>query len=70
MILKKSNIFDSSTNFTTLRQLIDSAKKKYLCDKAGSRLTDKYKTDFTEDSIEKKSLSSKQKTLKYTDMLV
>jgi hypothetical protein len=63
MILKKSNIFDSSTNFTTLRQLIDSAKKKYLCDKAGSRLTDKYKTDFTEDSIEKKRLSSAQQAI-------
>ena len=63
MILKKSNILDSSSNFNTLRNLIDSAKKKYLCDKAGSRLTDKYKTDFTEDSIEKKRLSSAQQAI-------
>ena len=63
MILKKSNILDSSSNFNTLRNLIDSAKKKYLCDKAGSRLTDKYKTDFTEDSIEKERLSSAQQAI-------
>ena len=63
MILKKSNIFDSSSNLNTLRQLIDSAKKNYLCDKAGSRLTDKYKTDFTEDSIEKERLSSAQQAI-------
>ena len=63
MLFKKSNIFDSIANPNTLRNLIDQTKKNYLCDKAGSRLTDKYKTDYSEDDIEKESLSSAQRSI-------
>ena len=63
MLFKKSNILDSITNSNTLRNLIDQGKKNYLCDKAGSTLTDKYKTDFSEEDIKKESLSSAQKSI-------
>ena len=59
MLFKKANILDSNT----LRNLIDQSKRKYLCEKAGSRLTDKYQTDFSEEDIKKESLSSAQKSI-------
>lgn len=61
MLLKNSDIFDSQPN--TLRNLLDANKKNYVCDKAGSRLTDKYKTDFDEDNVDKKSLSKSQQAI-------
>ena len=45
MLLKKSNIKDSFS----LRNLFSAQSKNYLCDKAGSRLTDKYSSGFTEE---------------------
>ena len=59
MLLKKSNILD----LNILRNLIDQSKKNYLCDKAGSRLTEKYQTDFSEEDIERESLSSAQQSI-------
>ena len=59
MLLKKSNILDSNI----LRNLIDQSKRNYLCDKAGSRLTEKYQTDFSEEDIERESLSSAQQSI-------
>ena len=63
MILKKSNISEAINNRITPRNLLEESKKNYVCDKAGSRLTDKYKTDFNEDSIKKESLSKAQKSI-------
>ena len=63
MLFKKTNILGSIANSNTLRNLIDQTKKNYLCDKAGSRLTDKYQTDFSEEDIEKKSLSKAQRSI-------
>ena len=61
MLVKNSDIFDSQPN--SLRNLLDANKKNYVCDKAGSRLTDKYKTDFDEDNVDKKSLSNSQQAI-------
>ena len=61
MLVKNSDIFDSQPN--SLRNLLDANKKNYVCDKAGSRLTDKYKTDFDEDNVDKKSLSKSQQAI-------
>ena len=61
MLVKNSDIFDSQPN--SLRNLLDAYKKNYVCDKAGSRLRDKYKTDFDEDNVDKKSLSKSQQAI-------
>ena len=61
MLVKNSDIFDSQPS--SLRNLLDANKKNYVCDKAGSRLTDKYKTDFDEDNVDKKSLSKSQQAI-------
>jgi hypothetical protein len=63
MVFKKSNISEAINNRITPRNLLEQSKKNYVCDKAGSRLTDKYKTDFNEDSIKKESLSKAQKSI-------
>lgn len=63
MLLKKSNILVTLSEKITPRSLLEERKKKYVCDKAGSRLTDKYRTDFKENSHKKKSLSKAQKSL-------
>ena len=61
MFFKNSNIFGPQSNF--LRNLITASQKNYLCDKSGSDLLDKYKTDFYEESIKKKSLTDSQKAI-------
>ena len=45
-----------------LETLLKQAKKNYIWNKAGSRLTDKYLTDFKEEEVKKK-LSQAQKTI-------
>ena len=42
MLVKKSNILETLTNSSSLRNLLDKSKRNYLCDKAGSRLMNKY----------------------------
>ena len=59
MLLKKSNIKDTFS----LRNLFSTQSKKYLCDKAGSRLTDKYSNGFTEERDQNTKLSEAQKSL-------
>ena len=61
MFFKNSNIFGPQSNF--LRNLITASQKNYLCDKSSSDLLDKYKTDFYEESIKKKSLTDSQKAI-------
>ena len=63
MLIKKSSFLESLNNSLNLRSLIEASKKNYMCDKAGSRLTDKYKTDFNEESIKTEKLSKAQKSI-------
>ena len=63
MLLKKSNIPEVLNNRIIPRNLLEQSKKNYVCDKAGSRLTDKYKSGFNEDSIKKESLSGAQQSI-------
>jgi hypothetical protein len=56
MLIKKSNFLESLSNSINLRNLIEASKKNYICDKAGSRLTDKYQTDFNEENISRKKI--------------
>ena len=59
MFLKKSNYLEALNP----RKLFESSKKNYVCDKAGTRLTDKYKTDFNEDTIKTKELTKAQQSI-------
>ena len=63
MLIKKSNIFESLNNSINLRSLIAESKKNYICNKAGSKLTDKYQTDFNEEEVKRKKLSKAQQTI-------
>ena len=63
MLIKKSNVLESLNNSINLRSLIEASKKNYICDKAGSRLTEKYLTDFNEENVNKKKLSKAQQTI-------
>ena len=63
MLIKKSNFLESLNNSINLRSLIEASKKNYICDKAGSRLTDKYQTDFNEENVSRKKLSKAQQSI-------
>ena len=63
MLIKKSNFLESLSNSINLRSLIEASKKNYICDKAGSRLTDKYQTDFNEENVSRKKLSKAQQSI-------
>lgn len=63
MILKKSEIFENLTFKNINRNLLEQRKKDYVCDKAGSRLTDKYKTDYNEESIKTEGLNKAQQSI-------
>lgn len=63
MLIKKSNVLESLNNSINLRSLIEASKKNYIRDKAGSRLTDKYLTDFNEENVNRKKLSKAQQTI-------
>ena len=63
MLVKKSNILETLTNSSSLRNLLDKSKRNYLCDKAGSRLTNKYKDDFKEEDPKVEKLSKSQQSI-------
>ena len=54
MLIKNSNIFNPVKESFQLRNLFIDRTRTYSCDKAGSRLTDKYKGDFNEETGEAK----------------
>ena len=63
MFIKKSNFFQNLSESTILRNLFEQNVTEYVCNKAGSRLTDKYSGGFNEDSIEKTKLSEAQQSI-------
>ena len=63
MLVKKSNILETLTNSSSLRNLLDKSKRNYLCDKAGSRLMNKYKDDFKEEDPKVEKLSKSQQSI-------
>ena len=63
MLVKKSNILETFSISPSLRNLLDKSKRDYLCDKAGSRLTDKYKDDFEEEDPKVEELSKSQQSI-------
>ena len=50
MFVKKTNVIEKINNSINLRELALTEKLDYSCDKAGSRLMDKYQDGFTEDA--------------------
>ena len=46
MLIIKTNIFEKINNNITSRKLYSEEFKDYSCEKAGSRLRDKYDGDF------------------------
>ena len=63
MLIKKTTIIEDLTQSTLPRKLFESSKKNYICEKAGDRLTDKYKTDFQEETIKTEKLSDAQQAI-------
>ena len=63
MLLKNTNFLEVLSSSNPLRILLEKSKTQYLCDKAGSRLTEKYKTAFQEEDIETKALSKSQQAI-------
>ena len=58
-LLKHSNLKDSAF----IRNLFSTQTKSYLCDKAGSRLTDKYTGGFNEERAQDSKLSKAQQSI-------
>ena len=54
MLIIKTNIFEKINNNITSRKLYSEEFKDYSCEKAGSRLRDKYDGDFDEEMGELK----------------
>ena len=63
MLIKKTTIIEDLTQSILPRKLFESSKKNYICEKAGDRLTDKYKTDFQEETIKTEKLSDAQQAI-------
>ena len=64
MLLKNSNIFNKENISIIERKLFESQTKDYVCDKAGSGITEKYEGDFNEEpAAEKKDLNKAQKAI-------
>ena len=63
MLIKKYNILESVKDSIIPRSLFEEKVKNYACDKAGSRLTDKYSNGFTEKDPKSKSLSKAQRSI-------
>ena len=64
MLLKKSDFLKSIQDPLNLRDLAIVEAREYSCDKAGSRLLDKYSGDFNEETGEaKESLSDAQQAI-------
>ena len=63
MLLKRWNILEEIKDSINPRNLFEEKIKKYVCDKAGSRLTNKYKKGFREKEAKQKGLSKAQKSI-------
>ena len=64
MLVKKTNILQKIKEFNIIRNLALDNVRTYSCDKAGSRLTDKYQGDFDEETGDpKESLSDAQQSI-------
>lgn len=63
MLVKKWNLLEDVKDSFNLRNLFEEKVKKYACDKAGSRLTNKYKDGYNEKDLKKKNLSKAQRSI-------
>ena len=63
MFIKKSNYLNDISGLIIPRNLFETEHKEYVCDKAGSRLTDKYNEGYDEESLENKTLTSAQQSI-------
>ena len=64
MLLKKSDFFNNILDPLNLRDLSNTQAREYSCDKAGSRLLDKYSGDYNEEIGEpKESLNEAQQAI-------
>ena len=54
MLLKKSDFFNNIQDSLNLRDLSNIQAREYSCDKAGSRLLNKYSGDYNEETGEPK----------------
>ena len=63
MMVKKTFVIDNLKYSLNPRNLFEEKIKNYICENAGSKLTDKYKDDFKEKNTEKKSLNGAQQSL-------
>ena len=63
MLLKRWNILEEIKDSINPRNLFEEKIKKYVCDKAGSRLANKYKKGFREKEVKQKGLSKAQKSI-------
>ena len=63
MLIKKWNIVEGVKDSIIHRDLFEEKVKNYACNKAGSRLTDKYKNGYNEKDIKRKSLSKAQRSI-------
>ena len=63
MLLKRWNILEEVKDSISPRSLFEETIKKYVCDQAGSRLTNKYKKGFREKEAKQKGLSKAQKSI-------
>ena len=61
LMLFQKKVLNNSQS--TLRNLFDSKFENYICDEAGSRLEDKYKTNFNEKRDEDSKLSKSQNAI-------
>ena len=63
MLIKKYNILEGVKDSIIPRSLFEEKVKNYACDKAGSRLTNKYSNGYTEKDPKSKSLSKAQRSI-------
>ena len=64
MLLKDSDFFNNILDPSNLRDLSNTQAREYSCDKAGSRLLDKYSGDYNEETGEpKESLNDAQQAI-------
>ena len=63
MLIKKYHILEDIKDSIIPRSLFEEKIKNYACDKAGSRLTDKYKDGYNQKDLKQKSLSKAQRSI-------
>ena len=63
MLIKKWDILEGVKDSFILRNLFEEKVKKYACDNAGSRLTNKYKNGYNEKDVKSKKLSKAQQAI-------